>query len=265
MIAAEQFRRRLMAQQKFDSGYISFGWNGYVQQVDSGVMICGYDFNLSQIASIKRNNENVPITRIVELPGGQSYDITINYKGLVNANEMCMISSGASGGSYRTLSYIDLSHLDTLKVVSMRRMFYGMDCELIGLNQLSVGRVQNMSRVFGSRNKSFIHGEIDAWDTRNVEDFSYAFAHEGYVMDEYFSIDISGWDTSRAVTMEGMFSKHTRLNELRMMGPTNPNAVVTNMFAMNEMNGKFYYNPLYDYSHIIAQLPSTWTAIPVTQ
>jgi hypothetical protein len=36
---------------------------------------------------------------------------------------------------------------------------------------------------------------------------------------------------------------------------------VSYMFENITTNGKFYYNSNYDYSKIIAQLPTTWTAI----
>jgi hypothetical protein len=36
------------------------------------------------------------------------------------------------------------------------------------------------------------------------------------------------------------------------------------MFYGVASNGTFYYNSAYDYSKILAKLPSTWTKIPCT-
>lgn len=262
----EQYRRRLISGGAGESsGYITFGWDGYVQDKDSGVRICGLSFNMGQIASIKRNNENVPIAPIVELPGGQSYDIRIDYKALINADEICQIYPGASGAAYRSLVYLDVSELNTAKVVSMEALFVGIDCSIAGLNSLSTVNVESMRRIFDGRARSFLSGEIDGWDTSNVRNFSYAFRQTRSSFDEQYSIDISGWDTSSATTMAAMFKGHKNLVELRMYGATNPNADVDEMFQGVTSYGTFYYNPAYDYSHIIAQLPSTWTAIAVTQ
>jgi hypothetical protein len=37
------------------------------------------------------------------------------------------------------------------------------------------------------------------------------------------------------------------------------------MFNGVPKNGTFYYDPAYDYSKIIAKLPTTWTAVPLTE
>ena len=48
-----------------------------------------------------------------------------------------------------------------------------------------------------------------------------------------------------------------------MDGLVNHSAIVTNMFGDNNKIGTFCYNPVYDYLHIITQLPSTWTAVEI--
>ena len=54
-----------------------------------------------------------------------------------------------------------------------------------------------------------------------------------------------------------MFSGCNSLKSVTMLGPINPNVIVDNMFVSVPANGTFYYNPEYDYSAIIAKLPST--------
>lgn len=254
MSKVEQYRRRLISTGNADSGYVIYGWDNANFTSDGWFMIFGYEFNMSQVASISLDGVSKPINRRVNIPAGNVQNIVANLKGLTSCGYM--LSSAGSGVS---MKYIDVSNLDTSKVITMERMFAGAMENIRGLSSLNTGNVKNLRQAFLWQLRSFEAGEISGWDTSNVEDMSYVFAHEGYVTTEQFSIDISGWDTSKAQTMEGMFSNHGRLTELKMMGKTNPNANVTNMFKGVYLPGVFYYNSAYDYSHIIAELPSNWT------
>jgi hypothetical protein len=64
--------------------------------------------------------------------------------------------------------------------------------------------------------------------------------------------------------MGSMFSGCTNLTEIRMGGNPSSLTTVSYMFRGINTNGTFYYNVAYDYSKIIAELPSTWTAVPCT-
>jgi hypothetical protein len=48
-----------------------------------------------------------------------------------------------------------------------------------------------------------------------------------------------------------------------MTHPINSNLSNYSMFYNVTSEGTFYYNPQYDYSKVIAELPETWTAIPL--
>jgi hypothetical protein len=66
--------------------------------------------------------------------------------------------------------------------------------------------------------------------------------------------------------MDNMFAGCTSLTEVRMGG--NPakitsSSYVDGMFSNITTKGVFYYNAEYDYSKIIAKLPSTWKAVPL--
>ena len=76
------------------------------------------------------------------------------------------------------------------------------------------------------------------------------------------SLDISSWDTSKVTDMSGMFYNCSKLTSLKMGGNVSNVTTVTNMFFNIKTTGTLYYPEQYDYSKIIAELPSTWTAIP---
>lgn len=60
-----------------------------------------------------------------------------------------------------------------------------------------------------------------------------------------------------------MFFRCLSLTKVTMTGDVSKVYDTGSMFSGIETNGTFYYNPDYDYSKIIAQLPSTWTAVPL--
>jgi surface protein len=103
-------------------------------------------------------------------------------------------------------------------------------------------------------------GDLSNWDTSKVTGMSSMF----YYCVNLTSLDLSNWDTSKVTDMQRMFDWCTSLTEVRMGG--NPSKVtnVNNMFKGITTTGTFYYNSAYDYSKIIAKLPSTWTAVPCT-
>lgn len=68
-------------------------------------------------------------------------------------------------------------------------------------------------------------------------------------------------DLSKVTTMESMFSTASNivsnLKSITMKGPVSSTVNVTWMFSGVTTTGTFYYNPAYDYSKIIEQLPAT--------
>jgi surface protein len=110
---------------------------------------------------------------------------------------------------------------------------------------------------------SFCHKltSLDAsnWDTSKVTDMSNMFKY----CSNLTSLDLSNWDTSNVTDMNEMFNLCSALTELKMGGDISKVTNVTSMFSNVFSTGTFYYNPQYDYSKIIAVLPSTWTAVPM--
>jgi surface protein len=80
------------------------------------------------------------------------------------------------------------------------------------------------------------------------------------------SIDLTHLQLDNVTNMDNMFYNCTKLVELKMGG--NPakitsSSYVENMFYQVKTNGVLRYNIDYDYSKIIAKLPSTWKAEPL--
>lgn len=97
-------------------------------------------------------------------------------------------------------------------------------------------------------------------DTSNVKNMAYMFSTCRNIK----TIDLTGWDLSNVTNMNNMFYNCLALKEVRMTGDVTKVENVTSMFVGVPANGTFYYNPQYDYSKIIAALPYTWTAVPLS-
>lgn len=130
---------------------------------------------------------------------------------------------------------LQLGDLDTSQITDMSYMFIGNDIleNIEGLDTWDVGNVTNMYGLFNSC-RQLTSLDLSNWDTRNVSDMSY------------------------------MFSYCYNLTEIRMGGDVSNVTNVNNMFYYVSDTGTFYYNSAYDYSLIIAQLPSGWTSVPCT-
>ena len=118
--------------------------------------------------------------------------------------------------------------LDTSNVTNMSYMFYY--CKNIDvIPQLDTSNVTNMEGMFG-----YVNAEsTPPLNTSNVENMKDMFYDSSF----------------KSITMIGGVDKLT---------------TTTSMFSLMTSSGTFYYDDRYDYSKIIAQLPSTWTAVPIT-
>lgn len=95
-------------------------------------------------------------------------------------------------------------------------------------------------------------------DITNTTDASYMFGSGNNI--RYIILH----NTHNVTNMQYMFRSCDKLVEVRMDGDVSNVENVTGMFEVTS-EGTFYYNPAYDYSKIIAQLPETWTAVPLTE
>jgi surface protein len=77
------------------------------------------------------------------------------------------------------------------------------------------------------------------------------------------NLDFTGCDLSNITNYKYMFQNCKNLTSITMKGNINSSASVTSMFSGVSTTGTFYYDSNYDYSKIIAVLPSTWTAVAI--
>ena len=188
------------------------------------------------------------------------------------------------------LKTIDLSNWDTSNVYNMGHCFDGCvsatdiniknwqaknansgfgitymfaNCE--SLTGLTADNLLNSTSNVNSINYLFYRcinlqniDSIRNWDTSNVKYMANCFDGCYSITD----IDLSNWNTSNVTSMPEMFANCTALKSVRMGGDVSNVTSCSNMFKNINTNGTLYYPSQYDYSTIIAQLPSTWTAVP---
>ena len=153
-----------------------------------------------------------------------------------------------------------LSTWDVSNVLSMKEMF--RDCKNIDtlepLRNWDTSKVTDMEGLFRNCQKITSIDPIKNWNTSNVVSMTYLF-HD---CDNLESIDISNWDLSNVTNMTQMFSNNTKLREVKLGGSIDNLTSYSSMFTGIATTGTFYYPAEHDYSKIIAQLPSKWTAVP---
>ena len=101
--------------------------------------------------------------------------------------------------------------------------------------------------------------DLSNFDTSNVREMIGMFVY----CTSLTSLDLSNFDTSKVISFDWMVANCSSLTSLKMMGDINKMSTPSDMFYDITTTGTFYYNSAYDYSKIIAKLPSTWTAVAV--
>jgi surface protein len=292
MIDNSLFRRRLLLYNSNKNCIsIKYGNVGF----PGTVRILGENFDISKVKSVTINNKEIEIAKTYtyeDIPDYQLY--TIQFDNLTDLSHMiedCVYDGDSKNG---IISVLNVSNLNTKDVVSAEAMLKNAYIgKLVGFERFNTENIVNMSKMF-----SDIHFlnygsslNLNYWNTSKVETFESMFSSETMGANGFKNIkcsswdtskstnmfkmfhqqihltelDLSNWDTSKVTNMSSMFEHCLSLQSLKMLGPTNPQADVTDMFKDVTTYGTFYYNPNYDYSHIIAQLPTTWTAVPIEQ
>lgn len=285
------FRRRLFTNNDRDNCItIRFGQVGF----PGTVRILGENFDSSSVDKITLNYKNIEALKSYtyeEIPEYQFYNVHFNeltdcshmleecvYRGdgktnavdalnLSNLNTQNVTTTKAMFKESYIEKFVGIDKLDTSNVTDMSEMFFrvhsGYDY-ILNLNSWNTSKVETFEKMFSSERSDYftpIVLYLDSWDTSNATNMFQMF----YNLITLKELDLSNWDTSKVTNMSGMFESCLTLRSLKMLGPTNPQADVTDMFKDVKSEGTFYYNPNYDYSHIIAQLPTTWTAVPIEQ
>ena len=121
---------------------------------------------------------------------------------------------------------IDVSGLNTSKVVSMHEMFYGVKATSLDLSTFDTHNVTDMQGMFRGNYDSLTSINISNWDTSNVTNMSYMF----WDCRKLTNIDVSGLNTSNVTNMQRMFSGCKSLTSLNLSTFDTHN--VTNMEYM---------------------------------
>lgn len=162
-------------------------------------------------------------------------------------------------GECHELTSIDFSNLDTSNVTSMEQVFSTNNkLTSLDLSNFNTSKVTSMCGMFCALPFSSL--DLSNFDTSNVTTMNQMF-----IFSQMTSLDLSNFDTSKVEDMASMFHYCENLNSIKMMGDVSNVTSVLEMFDGVKENGTFYYNQAYDYSKIIEVLPSSWTAIPVTE
>lgn len=151
---------------------------------------------------------------------------------------------------------LDLSKLDTSQCTAMAHMFYGCQ-SLISAPEMDTSNVTDMTGMFGY---CYNLKEIPKYNTQSVTSMSSMFSCSGIT-----TVDFRGCDLSNIKDMNLMFQSCEKLTTVMMDSAIHPSVDTNAMFSKVTTEGTFYYNPAYDYSNIIAKLPATWTAAPLTE
>lgn len=238
MIAAEQFRRRLMSSITSDGGYAIYHADKamIISTLGEYLRVAGVYFDIEKVRDIKVNGVSVDKNRIVAMSLDKDNIVEVSYRGLRSlyyafGRTGVYADAGGTIGTGAGLRIIDVSRIDTSKVTTMEGMFsLSTVQEIIGLDKLDYSKVRNMANMFDNS----LSGAIP-------------------------TVDFGDADLSSVETMSRMFMDG-EIVRLTMGGRINPQVDTTEMFAGVTSSGVFRYNADYDYSNIINALPSTWTA-----
>lgn len=222
------------------------------------------------------------VTNMAAMFNGCSYLTTIN--GNANFNTSNVTNMNGMFSTATRLKTLDVSNWNTTNVTNMKDMFKmaqalttitGIEnfitsnvtdmsgmfayCPVteLDLSSWNTTNVRNMSGMFNGCKMSQILG-IGNWNTSNVTDMSGMFNQS-----KITQLDLTSWNLSKVKDMSKMFYSCSNLTEIKMGGELYSYVDVSGMFDGTTTTGTFYYNPQYDYSKIIAKLPSTWTAVPM--
>lgn len=190
------------------------------------------------------------------------------------------------------ITSLDTRGWDVSDVTNMKCMFTGATNleEIIGIEDWDVSKVTSMSEMFIGC-KSLKRLDLSKWNTANLEDNALRFEN----CENLEEVKIQGLDFSNCWNLNSMFYGCKKLKHIDLTGVkfpldsgTRANSMFcncdslesitmtepfvfydptfdpTDLFSGTTTVGTFYYNPAYDYSKLIAKLPATWTAVPLT-
>ena len=139
--------------------------------------------------------------------------------------------------NFENIKEVDISNLDTSKVVNMKYAFNGCSSlKKINTDKLDTSNVENMSSIFANCT-SLESVDLSKLNTKNVTDMSDMF----FKCSNLKSIDLSNFDTSNVENMSYMFGDcngltEINLNDLNTKKVTNMMSMFTNCKNLNEID-----------------------------
>lgn len=139
--------------------------------------------------------------------------------------------------NFENIKEVDISNLDTSKVVNMKYAFNGCSSlKKINTDKLDTSNVENMSSIFANCT-SLESVDLSKLNTKNVTDMSDMF----FKCSNLKSIDLSNFDTSNVENMSYMFGDcngltEINLNDLNTRKVTSMMAMFTNCKNLNEID-----------------------------
>lgn len=226
MIAAEQFRRRLMANRAdIDCGYYTLTWQAMDWGESAYVQVINSDY-IGNIISIEVNGITVPINYVV-LTQNADMTVKVRLRNLYSCASLMRdlgytFSSSMVADTYiiRPPYNVDVSQLDTSITLNMAGMLANIYAigGITGLASLDTSNVTNMSGMFSS-SSGYNAAELAGWDTSKVTAMRYMFSADfgiGTLLPTSF--DLSSWDTRSVETMEMMFLGQLKALSIKVDG-----------------------------------------------
>ena len=139
--------------------------------------------------------------------------------------------------NFENIKEVDISNLDTSKVVNMKYAFNGCSSlKKINTDKLDTSNLENMSSIFANCT-SLESVDLSKLNTKNVTDMSDMF----FKCSNLKSIDLSNFDTSNVENMSYMFGDcngltEINLNDLNTRKVTSMMAMFTNCKNLNEID-----------------------------
>lgn len=139
--------------------------------------------------------------------------------------------------NFENIKEVDISNLDTSKVVNMKYAFNGCSSlKKINTDKLDTSNVENMSSIFANCT-SLESVDLSKLNTKNITDMSDMF----FKCSNLKSIDLSNFDTSNVENMSYMFGDcngltEINLNDLNTKKVTNMMSMFANCKNLNEID-----------------------------
>lgn len=267
-------RRSLLLQYQYPKNSIVCEFN--ITSIEQPVRILGEHFDFSQI-------DNVIIDGIYQDSVRDTYTLNSIGKHIVvllfdNSNVTNLYGLFAecanltqvkfnSDLSYNTslnrvfascsnLSYLDISMLNTSSVLTTEYMCYGcINLISINMSNNNFNSVTSMEAMFSKCSNLIYMDTVHMTTSENLTNL-FAMFNECLLLNNLYLGNI---DTTNVTNMQYMFSYCQKLEKVMFYSPIDNVQEIHGMFYGITTNGTLYYNSLYDYSKMIAELPSTWT------